>query len=116
MQSGLDSRPASRQGRAMPHLHLSSTLERHVRLALVLVLVLASGPFLAACFALAAGSALAAIPALTFPPLTGRVVDAADILPAAVEVSLDQKLADLERRSSDQLVVVTLPSLQGTDI
>jgi uncharacterized protein len=67
--------------------------------------------------ALGVGLALApALAALTFPPLTGRVVDAAGILPPAAEISLDQKLAALERTSSDQLVVATLPSLQGTDI
>lgn len=53
---------------------------------------------------------------LSFPPLTGRVVDAANLIPADVEAVLDQKLAALEAKSSDQLVVVTLPSLQGTDI
>jgi uncharacterized protein len=59
---------------------------------------------------------VAAMAQLDFPELTGRVVDQAGILPAHTKVSLDQKLAALERQSSDQLVVVTLPSLQGTDI
>jgi uncharacterized protein len=54
--------------------------------------------------------------ALTFPPLTGRVVDDAHVLPADVQASLTEKLADLEQRTSRQLVVVTLPSLQGDDI
>ena len=69
--------------------------------------------FLALGVFVALGPALAA---LTFPPLTGRVVDAAGILRPEAEISLDQKLAALERTSSDQLVVATLPSLQGTDI
>ena len=54
--------------------------------------------------------------ALTFPTLTGRVVDEANILDAAQRAALTQKLADLETKSTDQLVVVTLKSLQGTSI
>lgn len=54
--------------------------------------------------------------ALTFPPLTGRVVDDAGILDPATKQALTQKLADFEAKTSDQLVVVTLKSLQGTSI
>src|SRR5581483_11099168 len=61
---------------------------------------------------LAAASAFA----LTFPQLTGRVVDEANILDAAQRAALIQKLAELEAKSTDQLVVVTLKSLQGTSI
>ena len=59
-------------------------------------------------------SAPAAAP--TFPTLTGRVVDQANIIPPAVEADLDAKLAALEQKTTDQLVVVTLSSLQGYDI
>ena len=61
---------------------------------------------------------LAAVPAvaLVFPTLSGRVVDEANILDPATRAALTQKLADLEAKSSDQLVVVTLRSLQGTSI
>jgi uncharacterized protein len=55
--------------------------------------------------------ALAAEP--TFPQLTGRVVDDAQLLSPADEEELTQELKALEDKSSDQLVVVTLPSLQG---
>ncbi len=74
----------------------------------------ASGTVVAliAAFVFAATSALA----LTFPALTGRVVDEANILDAATRAALTQKLADLEAKSTDQLVVVTLKSLQGTSI
>lgn len=62
----------------------------------------------------------ALLPALghaqTFPPLTGRVVDAAHVLPADVAARLDQKLAALETQSQRQLVVVTLQDLQGYEI
>ncbi|HEY0414318.1 MAG TPA: TPM domain-containing protein [Allosphingosinicella sp.] len=51
--------------------------------------------------------------AQTFPPLTGRVVDTADLLPPADEAALTQKLEALERASSRQLVVATVPDLQG---
>ena len=54
--------------------------------------------------------------ALEFPALTGRVIDEANILNAATRVSLDQKLADLETKTTNQLVVVTLKSLQGTTV
>jgi uncharacterized protein len=52
----------------------------------------------------------------TFPALTGRVVDDAHILSDATKADLDQKLAGLEQKTSRQLVVVTLPSLQGYEI
>jgi uncharacterized protein len=48
-----------------------------------------------------------------FPSLSGRVVDGAGLLSAADEVEIDQMSKALEDKSSDQLVVVTLPSLQG---
>ena len=48
-----------------------------------------------------------------FPALTGRVVDDANILSSATKDDLTQKLAALESKTSRQLVVVTLPSLQG---
>ena len=54
--------------------------------------------------------------ALKFPALTGRVVDQANVLSPEVEAGLTQKLAALEMANGRQLVVVTLSSLQGTDI
>ena len=51
-----------------------------------------------------------------FPELTGRVVDNADLLPPAEEAALTQKLAALEQASSRQLVVATVPDLQGYPI
>ncbi len=51
-----------------------------------------------------------------FPALTGRVVDDANILSAATRSDLDGKLAALEAKTSRQLVVVTIPSLQGYEI
>jgi uncharacterized protein len=54
--------------------------------------------------------------ALTFPPLTGRIVDQADILSPAAKAALELKLADLEDRSGIQLVVATVSSLEGQEI
>jgi uncharacterized protein len=51
-----------------------------------------------------------------FPTLTGRVVDAANIIPPADEAALTQKLEAVETASSRQLVIATVPSLQGNDI
>jgi len=52
----------------------------------------------------------------TFPELTGRVVDGANMIPDDVEATLTAKLAQIETTSSDQLVVVTASSLQGYEI
>jgi uncharacterized protein len=49
----------------------------------------------------------------TFPALTGRVVDDANLLEPADEQRLTADLKALEEKSSDQVVVVTVPSLQG---
>ena len=51
-----------------------------------------------------------------FPALTGRVVDNAHILSDQTKADLDEKLAALEAKTSRQLVVVTLASLQGYEI
>jgi uncharacterized protein len=52
----------------------------------------------------------------TFPALTGRVVDDAHILSPETQAQLTQELAGLEQKTSRQLIVVTIPSLQGYDI
>ena len=52
----------------------------------------------------------------TFPTLSGRVVDDAELLSPAAEARLTQRLEALQTDTSDQLVVVTLPDLQGYDI
>src|SRR5471030_2617400 len=53
---------------------------------------------------------------LKFPPLTGRVVDDAQLIEPAVREQLTQQLQAHEAATGEQLVVVTLPDLQGTDI
>lgn len=68
---------------------------------------------------LVAASLLCGIPASIaqeFPALSGRVTDAASIIPADVEARISQKLEALEAQSQRQLVVATIPDLQGYDI
>ena len=62
--------------------------------------------------------ALFALPAAaqTFPPLSGRVVDQADLLRPEQEIDLDSKLAALETQSGRQFVVATVKSLEGREI
>jgi uncharacterized protein len=51
-----------------------------------------------------------------FPKLSGRVVDAANLIPDDQEAALAQKLEALDKASSRQLVVATVPDLQGYPI
>jgi uncharacterized protein len=77
------------------------TSKRAQWLLLILALILASPVF-------ASG--------LTFPPLTGRVVDDAGVLDASTQSQLTDMLAAHERTTGEQVVVVTLASLQGFSI
>jgi uncharacterized protein len=51
-----------------------------------------------------------------FPELTGRIVDDAQLIKPEDRTAIEAELAALEQKSTDQLVVVTLPSLQGYEI
>lgn len=51
-----------------------------------------------------------------FPPLSGRVVDQADLLPPAEEAALAAKLEAFEARTKQQVVVATVTGLNGRDI
>ncbi|WP_129792305.1 YgcG family protein [Sphingosinicella sp. CPCC 101087] len=61
---------------------------------------------------------LCAVPAWaqSFPELTGRVVDQADLLPPQQETELSQRLEALEQASTRQLVVATVTSLEDYPI
>ena len=50
------------------------------------------------------------------PPLTGRVVDLAHLLDQSASERITAELANFERQKGIQLVVVTLPDLQGYTI
>ncbi len=67
-------------------------------------------------FALSFFALVAPAGAQKFPELTSRVVDAANIIDIPTEAEIDRKLADLETRTTKQLVVVTVPSLENYDI
>jgi uncharacterized protein len=54
--------------------------------------------------------------ALEVPALRGRVNDLAGLLPAARREALEQKLAAFEAETSHQIVVLTVPSLEGEPI
>nr|WP_243848450.1 TPM domain-containing protein [Sphingomonas insulae] len=54
--------------------------------------------------------------AQTFPKFTGLVVDAANVLPPEAEAALTAKLEALQKDSKRQLVVATIPDLQGYPI
>ncbi len=66
-------------------------------------------------FALIVLGTVAAAQQLRVPPLA-RIVDQAAVLSPATREQLDRLLAEHEKRSSNQIVVVTLPSLGGLDI
>lgn len=54
--------------------------------------------------------------AQTFPKFSGFVVDAANVIPPDAEAALTQKLDDLQRTTNHQLVVATIPDLEGRPI
>ncbi len=81
----------------------ASTIRARTWIALVVVLLLLGG-----CGAEAAEP--------VFPALSGRVVDEAGLLPAAERDRLTGELAAHERATGQQVVVVTLRSLQGYPI
>src|SRR5438067_318926 len=103
--------PALPRGKPGVGRNDSASITRQVlfRAAKVLFIALA-------CVLLLSGMLLQTAHALTLPQLTGRVVDGAGVLDNATRAALTQKLAELEAKTTDQLVVVTLPSLQGTSI
>jgi uncharacterized protein len=62
------------------------------------------------------GSSPVAAQEQAVPALSGRVVDQANLISPAGEAALTAKLAALEADTSDQMVVVTLPDLEGETI
>lgn len=67
-----------------------------------------------ACALLVLASGARAEP--NFPPLTGRIVDEANLLSPADREEILAMLRQLEAKSSDQVVVFTTKSLQGYEI
>jgi uncharacterized protein len=75
---------------------------RHLRIALLALL---------AALVLAAPAS-----AQTFPALSGRVIDDAAMLSEGTRALLTRELAELEAKTTHQLVIVTVKSLQGRSI
>lgn len=71
---------------------------------------------LLASLLLVLGLAAGAEAAVNPPPLTGRVVDAAGVLPAEKVREIEAMLAAHEAKTTEQVVVATVPSLDGNDI
>ena len=70
-----------------------------------------------ACLALIAALVLTGTAnAQTFPKFTGFVVDAANVLPDQTKQDLTAKLDALQRDTHRQLIVATIPDLQGYPI
>ena len=65
-------------------------------------------------FALWSAGALAADP--SYPTLTGRIVDGANLIAPEARARIEGKLKAHEDKTSDQVVVATVPSLQGLTI
>jgi uncharacterized protein len=70
--------------------------------------------FFAALFVVVATAGVHA--ALSFPPLSGRVVDDAGILSEPAKDKLTAYLAEHEKQTGNQVVVATVKDLGGTDI
>lgn len=58
----------------------------------------------------------AAAMALDVPPLRSRVNDGAGMISPQAEAALEAKLADLEKNESTQIVILTVPSLEGEPV
>ncbi len=68
--------------------------------------------FLAGWFWLLSGPSLSAL-ALDVPPLSGRIVDLAHVLPPATTAQLAEALQAHEAKTSNQVAVLVIPSLEG---
>ncbi|WP_210356787.1 MULTISPECIES: YgcG family protein [Sphingomonas] len=75
-----------------------------------------SAAWLACAATLLLGLAPGGAAAQTFPKFTGLVVDAANVLPPQTKADLTAKLEALQRDTKRQLVVATIPSLEGYPI
>ena len=72
--------------------------------------------FLVVVLVVLLGGAAAMAAELQFPALSGRVVDGAGLLSASEKSRLEEMLAGQEAAAGDQVVVVTVKSLQGVTI
>lgn len=61
-------------------------------------------------------AAAIAIAAPNYPELTGRIVDSANLISPEDKTAIEAELSALEATSTDQVAVVTVPSLDGYEI
>ncbi|WP_339842830.1 TPM domain-containing protein [uncultured Halopseudomonas sp.] len=75
-------------------------------------------PFQLLALLLFSSAVVAQVPAaeVTLPELTGRVVDQAEMVGPQTEARLTQMLAAHEQATGEQVVIVTVPDLQGRSI
>src|SRR5689334_2397002 len=57
-----------------------------------------------------------AVGAQSFPKPTGRVNDFANVIDPAVEAAIDQQLNSLEQKTSSEIAVATVASLDGMSV
>lgn len=87
---------------------------RHARGAVPAVALVLAMLFAAVIATPYAPAALAAD--IKFPELTGRIVDSSGLLTAEDRAAIEAELKALEEKSTDQIAVLTVPSLQGYEI
>jgi uncharacterized protein len=99
--------------RYLRHCERSEAIQEPLRLlnGFVALVTIAMALFAVFC---SCAPALAADP--SFPPLSGRVVDQANVLSPDTRSALTNKLKDLDEKSGIQLVVATVSSLEGLEI
>ena len=71
------------------------------------------------CFRLAACAIVltaASLAAQTLPKPAGRITDLANVIDAATEAEMDRQLDQLEQKTSSEIAVVTVPSLDGVPV
>src|SRR5687767_4850165 len=52
----------------------------------------------------------------TLPKPAGRVTDLANVIDAGTEAEINSRLEELERQTSSEIAVVTVPSLDGVPV
>ena len=72
--------------------------------------------FVVLAIGVSAAGARGALGQPAVPPLTGRVVDNADLLSPSVEAALTAQLTAHEDSTSNQIAVLTVPSLNGENL
>ncbi|KMS52524.1 methanol dehydrogenase [Novosphingobium barchaimii LL02] len=88
----------------------------HNQVSTILKFALGLSLLLAGCNTQPAAERTGSASTMAAIPLTGRVTDAANIIPPGAEDAITARLAALERSTKHQMVVATTPSLGGEDI